>query len=120
MQRVFGALSVLLLVVGVAAVGAHARLMKSVPASNAVLTAAPSRLYLWFNERIEARYSRLSVVDAGGNRVDHGDVTGDPAQPTALSVGLPPLAPGLYTVHCRVLSVDSHIITQQFTFTIQP
>ena len=37
----------------------HARLVKSIPASQAVLLQAPAQVQLWFSEPLEARFSRL-------------------------------------------------------------
>jgi methionine-rich copper-binding protein CopC len=97
----------------------HARLVKSVPASRAVLSQAPAKVQLWFNERLEAHFCQLAVWNAEGQRVESGDSQVDPADPKKLSVGLPALATGLYTVKYRVLSVDSHIVENQFTFTVR-
>jgi hypothetical protein len=36
-----------------------------------------------------------------------------------LSVTLPPLPPGAYTVRYRVLSVDGHVVDSSFSFTIR-
>ena len=36
-----------------------------------------------------------------------------------LSVTLPPLPPGTYSVRYRVLSVDGHVIDSSFSFTIR-
>ena len=96
----------------------HARLVKSVPASRAVLSKAPAQVQLWFSERLEARFCHLSVWNAEGQRVDSGDTQVDPADPKKLSAGLPALAMGIYTVQYRVLSVDSHIVENQFSFTV--
>ncbi len=97
----------------------HARLVKSVPASRAVLSKAPAQVQLWFNERLEARFCRLAVRNATGQQVDSGDSQVDPANSKQLSVGLPALAMGLYTVKYRVLSVDGHIVEDQFPFTVR-
>ena len=51
--------------------------------------------------------------------MESGDSQVDPADPKKLSVGLPALATGIYTVKYRVLSVDSHIVENQFTFTVR-
>jgi copper resistance protein C len=59
------------------------------------------------------------VWNAGGQQVDSGDVQVGPDDPKKLSVGLAALAPGIYTVKYRVLSVDSHIVENQFPFTVQ-
>ena len=98
---------------------AHASLVRSVPARRAVLSRPPSRVQLWFNERLEPKFSRVSVQDATGTQVDAGEVRVDPDDPRLLSVGLRPLAPSAYTVKFRVLSVDGHIVEGKFSFTVQ-
>jgi methionine-rich copper-binding protein CopC len=97
----------------------HAALLKSDPARRAVISQAPSRVQLWFNERLEAQFSRLSVVDRAGTQVDLRDVQVGPDDPKRLSVGVPPLPPGPYTVRFRVLSVDGHIVESEFPFTVR-
>jgi methionine-rich copper-binding protein CopC len=97
----------------------HAQLVKSVPAPRAVLSKAPGHVQLWFNEGLEARFCHISVWNAAGQQVDSGDIRADPGNPKQLSVRLPALAPGIYTVKYRVLSVDSHIVEDQFSFTVR-
>jgi methionine-rich copper-binding protein CopC len=103
----------------VAPAWAHAYLVRSAPAARAVVARAPERIQLWFNERLEPAYSRVSVHDRDGQRVDAGDVQVGPAELTRLSVGVPPLPAGLYTVKYRVLSVDGHVVDAAFTFTVR-
>jgi len=98
---------------------AHAYLVKSVPARRAVLSQAPARVQLWFNERLEARFCQLSVWHANGQQMDRGDVEVSADDPKKLSVGLQTLALGTYTVKFRVLSVDGHIAESQFPFTVR-
>jgi methionine-rich copper-binding protein CopC len=43
----------------------------------------------------------------------------EPEDPKLLSVGLPALVPGTYTVKYRVLSVDGHVVESQFSFTLR-
>ena len=102
-----------------ASVWAHAGLVKAVPTRRAVLTHVPARVQLWFNERLEAHFCSLSVWNAGGQQVDSGDVQVARDDPKHLSVGLTALVPGTYTVKYRVLSVDGHMIEDQFPFTVQ-
>lgn len=73
---------------------------------------------LTFNERVEPRYSRASVWDESGRRVDASDAAVEARDPRVLAVSLPPLAPGRYTVRFRVLSVDGHLVESSFTFTV--
>lgn len=98
---------------------AHAYLVKSAPARRAVLFKAPARLQLWFNERLEPRFSSVTVTDSMGNRVDGGDVQVSADDPKQLSIGINALAPGSHTVEFRVLSVDGHTVKDQFPFTIR-
>jgi copper resistance protein C len=100
-------------------VWSHAGLVKSIPARRAVLVRVPAQVQLWFNERLEAQFCSLSVWNAGGQQVDSGDVQVDPVDPKKLSVGLSALVPGTYTVKYRVLSVDGHLVENQFPFTVQ-
>jgi copper resistance protein C len=97
----------------------HAYLVKSTPARRAVLSSSPARVVLWFNERLEAQFSQLSVWNIEGHQVDGGDVQVGPDDAKKLSVGIPPLPAGAYTVKFRVLSVDGHIVEAEFPFTVR-
>ena len=98
---------------------AHAYLVKALPAQRAVVFAPPERVELWFNERLEAAFCTLQVFDAADKQVDKNDMQVAPDDPKHLSVGLNPLAAGAYTVKFRVLSVDGHVVTNQFSFTVR-
>ena len=98
---------------------AHAVLVRSSPAARATLARPPERVHLWFNERLEPAYSRASVWDAAGRQVDASDAAVAAAEPTRLTVELPALKPGMYTVKFRVLSVDGHLVESQFPFTVR-
>jgi copper resistance protein C len=99
--------------------GAHAYLVKSSPVRRAMLSSAPTRVVLWFNERLEPQFSQLSVSNAEGQQVDGGDVQVGPNDGKRLSVGIPTLPAGTYTVKYRVLSVDGHIVEAEFPFTVR-
>jgi methionine-rich copper-binding protein CopC len=100
--------------------GAHAALVRSVPARRSTLARPPERVLLWFGEPLEPAYSTVTVADPGGTRVDAGDARVGPGDPTLLSVTVPRLPPGTYTVRFRVLSVDGHIVESEFPFTVGP
>jgi methionine-rich copper-binding protein CopC len=97
----------------------HAYLVKSSPARRAALSNPPARVALWFNERLEAQFSQLSVWNAEGQQVDGGDVQVGPDDAKRLSVGIPTLPAGSYRVKYRVLSVDGHIVEAEFPFTVR-
>jgi hypothetical protein len=98
---------------------AHAVLVKSVPAQRATLTEPPPKVELWFNERLEPAYSKASVTNEAGAQVDLRDVAVSADDPRRLSLSLPPLVPGRYTVSFRVLSVDGHVVESTLTFTVK-
>jgi copper resistance protein C len=97
----------------------HAVLVKAVPAQRAALTEPPPKVELWFNERLEPAYSRASVTNEAGAQIDLRDATVSKDDPKRLSLSLPPLGPGRYTVRYRVLSVDGHVVGSSLTFTVK-
>ncbi|MDO8530840.1 MAG: FixH family protein [Dehalococcoidia bacterium] len=98
---------------------AHAELVDSNPAANAVLPVAPERITLTFSETVDPKFTQALALDAQRQRVDAGDVriSGDRL---SLSLGLKtPLPDGTYLVNWRVLSsVDGHVTAGSFPFTI--
>ena len=109
---------VVLLLVAPTSSWAHAYLVKSSPARRAVLSSAPDRVVLWFNERLEPQFSHISVWNQAGQQVDGGDDQVDPDDAKKLSVGTPGLGAGTYRVKFRVLSIDGHIVESEFPFTV--
>lgn len=108
----------LVLLLASSALWAHAYLVKSAPAQRAVLYRSPASIQLWFNERLEPRYSSLSVSDAGGKPVQTGKAEVSSDDPKQLSAPIKSLPPGRYLIKYRVLSVDGHIVQDQFPFTV--
>ena len=99
---------------------AHAYLVKSSPAQRAVLFHAPAKIQLWFNERLEPRYSSLTLSGADGKAIEIGQVEVSADDPKQLTATINPLAAGRYVVKYRVLSVDGHVVQDQFPFTVKP
>jgi copper resistance protein C len=97
---------------------AHAFLDRSIPRAGSTVHRSPTRLRLWFSERLDPAFSKAEVLDANGKRVDKGDPQLDSADRKLLEVSLPPLAPGKYRVTWRVLSIDTHVSKGEFTFDI--
>ncbi len=100
--------------------GAHALLVKSAPASRALVGYPPERVQLWFNERLEPAFSEMSVWNASGSQMDNRDAAVGSDDAKRLSVTLKPLSAGPYTVRFRVLSVDGHVVESSFLFTVKP
>jgi methionine-rich copper-binding protein CopC len=99
--------------------GAHSLLLDSVPAAGATLAAAPPRLVLRFNNRIEKSLSRVRVVDAAGAAQPLVVTVADGAA-DRLTAALPPLAPGRWRVEWQVLSTDGHVVSGRFSFRLAP
>ena len=97
----------------------HAVLVRSSPAHRAVLTQAPERVDLWFNERLEPAYSTVSVWTEAGAQADGKDAAVASDDARRLTVSLATRAPGVYTVKYRVLSVDGHVVDSRVTFTVK-
>ena len=104
-----------LLVLGIAAAGAHAFLDRAEPRVGSTVRAAPSEVSLSFTQNLEPRFSTVSVTDASGQRVDGGRpiVSG-----STMRVPLRGIRPGTYRVSWRVLSVDTHTTEGAFTFHV--
>ena len=120
--------ALLLLLPSVAA--AHGMLLRSQPPADSEIARLPETIRLSFSERVESRFSRVTVhraqMDsetgeiAAGERIDTG-MAEAPAIAQELAVRLPDVLPaGLYLIRWQVLSVDSHRTTGRFTLTYTP
>jgi methionine-rich copper-binding protein CopC len=94
--------------------GAHATLIGTVPAADAMLDAAPGAVELQFDEPVEVTDGAVQVFGPGGERVDRGTVDTDDGM--TLRAPLDAGDTGTYTVAWRVTSEDSHTITGSFVF----
>ncbi len=98
---------------------AHALLIRSNPAANAVLAQAPAQVEIFFSESVEEKLSTIKVYDTNGIEVDVGDVRVDPADPTRVTVSLHSLSDGVYTVTWKAISAtDGHQTTGTFPFAV--
>jgi copper transport protein len=103
----------------VTTVSAHALLMRSNPAANAVLETPPVQVEIFFSEPLEPQLSSISVIDSDGLKVDAGDVRVDTSDPHRMTVTLHPLAEGVYTVSWKALSsIDGHQSVGTFPFAV--
>jgi methionine-rich copper-binding protein CopC len=99
---------------------AHAFLDHAEPAVGSQVHSSPVQVRIWFTERLEPVLSRIQVFDAANSEVDKRNVHIDGSNPALLEVGLSPLPPGKYRVVWRVVSVDTHVTTGDFTFILAP
>lgn len=98
---------------------AHANQINSSPAPESELENSPDRVIVWFSEPIEESFSAVTVLNSAAERVDLDDSARDPSAATAISVGLPPLENGTYTVVWKNLSaVDGHKVIGSYVFAV--
>jgi len=115
---VFAALAVMI-GAPIKSVDAHANQISSNPAPKSELETSPDRVIVWFSEPIEESFSVITVLNSAGERVNLDDSARDPSEPSAMSVGLPPLENGTYTVVWKNLSsVDGHKVIGSFVFAV--
>ncbi|MBI2847027.1 MAG: copper resistance protein CopC/CopD [Chloroflexi bacterium] len=98
---------------------AHASVVRAEPSPDSILSQPPGRVSLWFTEPIEPGFSEIQVRDNQGRRVDNRNSVVDPRDPKALSVTLPTLPEGTYTVAWQnVSAVDGHAVRDSYVFSI--
>jgi copper transport protein len=98
---------------------AHAQLVSSEPSAGQRLDEAPTAVALVFSERIDQLGTSADVLDAQGKTVVSTGGTVEPSDPYRLTIPLPVLADGLYSVQWRSLSADDgHSSEGFFTFGV--
>ena len=110
----------ILLGLGATLAAAHAFPERAEPRVGAVIRTPPADVRIWFDGDLEPAFSRVTVADHAGQRIDRGDAQVDPANRRLLRVSLPALAPGAYKVTWSVLAVDGHRTQGDYTFTFKP
>ena len=80
----------------------------------------PTEVRLQFTEAIEPALSTVRVEDANGRTVSTGPAQPDASNRKVLVVPVGALPPGRYKVIWRVLSVDTHVTSGDFRFTVAP
>src|SRR5512147_808606 len=98
---------------------AHADIVRSDPAANAVIDQAPAQITIEFTEPVEPRLSKIDVLYADGSIADNNDTWRDPDDPKVLHVSLKESREGTYIVSWRALSeVDGHVTSGSFVFSV--
>jgi copper resistance protein C len=109
------AIAPLLLVLATGAVQAHALLDHAEPRVGNKVATPPREVTLWFTQKLEPAFSRITVTNAAGERVDNGKTRVSGSQ---MSVPLRGGGTGTYHVNWHVLSVDTHTTEGNFTFQV--
>ena len=97
----------------------HAFVLSSSPSSSQSLAQSPQQVSVFFSEPVDLRFSHLKVLDSNGKEVDKGDVHHLQNDESTLTVSVPSLKDGTYTVSTNVLSqTDGHVTDNAFVFGI--
>ena len=95
---------------------AHAHLVASTPTEGSVLATPPTALTLTFSEA--ARVTALSVQREQEPKIPIHELPTVTA--VTVTIGLPALSAGAYTVSWRVVAADGHVMSSQLHFTVTP
>lgn len=96
---------------------AHAFPIRSEPRVGWTITAAPTKVTIWFDGELEAAFSTIAVYNSSKQQVDKRNCRLNGA--SVLEVDLSPLAPGVYRVYWKVLAKDTHVTEGDFSFTLE-
>jgi methionine-rich copper-binding protein CopC len=95
---------------------AHAHLQRASPADGSVVTTSPSRIVLNFSAA-----ARLTVASIQKSDEPRQNLKALPATAARqISIPLPQLTPGSYSVTWRVVSEDGHVTSGTLRFTLTP
>jgi len=98
---------------------AHVHVKKTIPEKGQSLSAPPKVLQVWFSGNVEAEWSKISVKNAKGDRVDTGDARSIAGDTSSLEVDLKPLVAGSYNVRWNVISSDGHRVKGGIDFQVK-
>ena len=107
---------ILISLVACGAAEAHAHLVTSTPADSSVLDAPPPSLTLTFSE--SARVTALFVQKDQDPKKAISELPTSTA--ATVTIRLPALSAGAYTVSWRVVEADGHVMSSQLHFTVAP
>jgi methionine-rich copper-binding protein CopC len=101
-----------------ASASAHAIIVSSVPAVDAIVAGPNLAVALRFNSRIDQERSRLTLTGPDGKSVTL-DLSAA-ATPELLTATASGLQPGAYKLRWQVLAVDGHITRGEIPFRVAP
>lgn len=101
------------------AVRAHGKLESATPASGSTVDVAPDALRLTFNEDLESTFSSVKLSDKAGAPVTKENAKADASNPRVMTLAVPKLASGAYSVQWAVMTADAHKTKGTYTFKVK-
>jgi len=96
---------------------AHTHPTQMTPAADSAVS-APDSVIIHFSEPLEPKFSSISVTDAGGHVVNK-EASTCAADAKSMSVKLPALKPGSYTVNWVGVATDTHRSQGDYKFIVK-
>jgi len=96
---------------------AHAHPVTMTPAKDSTVT-APTEISIFFSEALEPKFSTLQLQDSTGMVVSKATTVLDPKDAKHLTLALPTLTPGVYTVNWVSVATDGHRMPGKYSFTV--
>ena len=116
-RRLIPALCAFTMLMAAPALLAHTSPVSMVPAAEASV-ASPESVVIHFSGALEPKFSMITVTDGTGHVMNkEQSVVG--ADNKVMTVMLPTLSPGIYTVHWVGVSVDTHRSQGDYKFTVK-
>ena len=101
-----------------AAAWAHAKPVKLDPADQATV-AAPHKVSIEFSEGLEAKLSSIHVLNAYGKQVNTQPSVVDVSDKKKMSVQLPAITSGMYSVKWNAVAEDGHKTKGEYMFMVK-
>jgi methionine-rich copper-binding protein CopC len=99
----------------------HLKLEKAEPAIDGTVATAPTEIRLFFSEKPNPKLTAIKLLNASKAEIPLGDVTPESGDEKIVAAALEKtIAAGTYTVTWRTMSADSHVVSGEFEFTVQP
>jgi methionine-rich copper-binding protein CopC len=108
----------LLSLAAVPAALAHSHPVAMTPAKDSTVS-APTEVSVNFSEALEPKFSMLELQDSKGMVVSKTPSMLDAKDAKHLTLALPTLAPGVYTVHWVSVATDGHRLEGKYSFTVK-
>ncbi|MBM7566800.1 copper resistance protein CopC [Paenibacillus sacheonensis] len=102
---------------GASAAFAHSELERTAPEPNTKYEQSPRLVELGFNEAIEAKVGSVEVLDDKSRRVTDAKPQTS-ADHKSISLALPELGEGVYTVSYAIISADGHPVSGSYVFVV--
>ena len=98
---------------------AHAKLEASQPKADSELASSPKEIRLHFNEKLEATFSKIQLVDAKDAELPLPKAELDKADPKVLYTTVPALQPGQYRIRWSTMTHDGHKAKGEIAFRVK-